>query len=868
MERYSTLWGTDKAGVYGRQGASKGLSAFLTNKIGGSNVKDVVGLTEKILSGFKALPGYELETLDNKPLAVVYAPMYLKNKPGMPTTMKGFCALSVNGMENRAGRKESNYAHTFFFSQQEMLSAGEYNYLDLLMGTYQLTARDVKGHRDGTSRINFEQLPAKVSPVRRAQDLPCVVKAIDCIYQNKNVVIVLEEGVSFNRRAMEILTQLYSMMQPALATETGFATYQTVDRIQELSAETNVQVYVVPAGVEVNKLSANKFEVLNLAAGRVVPEQTPLAMTLLDWDKFDWHYRQSAMEHLFAKSSDYLNAEEFVKLSRQFFAQVQDLNGWLTDTSKHGTITSIEALAAEDKTQTGWKLVPWARKAFESKVPALLKNTSLDALNAQNVALVYEYDGTDERLKKLSVSDGSDASARQKAAREFQYGRKLAGINEAVLCQKIWEKAEGRVSPAYKAEIKSRDEKIQNADAVHQKAMADKDAAHAEEITGLNAAHAAELTAAEEAKQTAVAAEKANTAAVQAKLDDADRVWGEKLNKLNADHTAAMAAKDTAHTEAVTKLNADHTAELAAKDTAHTAAMEAAEKAKAAAVAAEAGKTAAVQTKLDQANTQLEEAKKAFAAQGEELSKAKNAAIKRKQKNEAYEAEITRLNNLLIAEGKDPTPPAPPKPKEPTMTMLGVEMPKSAMKVIAIFAAAALIIGAIVSGVIVGLVAGGKEDPVQTTPPTTTTPAESTSTPTSKPTLPPETTVPSETTLPPETTVPTAAEPDVQSVELEDGTVIDLTEILAEARWKKAGDASFDEQDLIDMKNILGTSRTPVCLVKGDDGSIAVYDYTDDSEKAQKLLGILTDDGHTALVQEDFVLVLVSEEALSAGENP
>ena len=243
MERYSTLWGTDKAGVYGRQGTSKRLGNFLTQQIGGSNVKDVVDITEKILTGFKSLPGYELESLDNKPLAVVYSPMYLKNKHGMPSDMKGFCALSVNGMENRVGRKESNYAHTFFFSQQDMLKAGEYNYLDLLMGTYQVTCRDVKAHRDGVGRINFEQAPNKVSPVMRNQDVPLVLQTIEQIYRGRNVVIALEKNANFNSRAKDVLTQIYAMMQPVLAAETGFATYQTVDRIQELSAETNVQIY-------------------------------------------------------------------------------------------------------------------------------------------------------------------------------------------------------------------------------------------------------------------------------------------------------------------------------------------------------------------------------------------------------------------------------------------------------------------------------------------------------------------------------------------------------------------------------------------------------------------------------------------------
>ena len=771
MERYSTLWGTDKAGVYGRQGTSKRLSTFLTQKIGGTNVKDVVDATEKIMAGFKVLPGYELESLDNKPLAVVYAPMYLKNKPGMPAGIKGFCALSVNGMENRGeGWRDSKYAHTFFFAQQEMLGNGEFNHLDLLMGTYPLTARDVAGHRNGTSPLNFDQLPNKVNPVMRKQDMPLVVKTVENVYQGRNVVISLEAGVDFNRRALEVLTQIYAMMQPVLATETGFATYQTVDRILELAAETNVQIYVVPNGMDLSKLYGGKFEILDLAAERVVPEQTPLAMVLLDWMKYSWSHRRQVMAHLFGKSSDYLNAEEFVRLSKAFFAQLQDLNAWLVDSSKHNTVTTLAQLQAEDKTQTGWRLVPWARESFESKVPHLLqKPLTLDALTAEALVTAYEYDGADAHVKQLSAVENPDREGQKAAVAAYQYGRKLSGVSEAVLCQKVWEKAERRLSPGYNKEITGLNKKIADDAAAHEKAMAARDEAHKTEVTGLTTAHAAALVAKDQEKDSAVAAEKAITAAVQAKLDDADRVHGEEVAKLNAAHKTEVEQLAAAHQTVVTGLQSDIAArdqsiarlntDLGVKDQTITG--------------LNSSLSAKDQTIAGQ-KADLTKAAADYAAQGEELSKARTAAIRRKEKLTAAEAEIGRLNELLMGKGIDPTPK---KPKEPTMNLLGVEMPKSAMKVIAIFAAAALLIGAILSGVIVGLVAGGKED-AEPTVPTTTAPVE----PSTEPSIAPATepSVP-ETTAPPETTVPPTEPPAVSALN-DDGTV-DWFTVRSEVLW-------------------------------------------------------------------------------------
>ena len=548
MERYSTLYGTKQAGPYERLGSSKRLGNFLTQKIGAADIKGVVELTEKLIAGIDMLPGYENETLINKPLAVVYAPLYLEKKPGMTKGMKGFCALAVSGLEHRPIKQESGhetretrFSHTWFFSREDMLREGEFNYLDLLMGTQLTTSRDVDLHREGSLTVNLDRLPQKVHPTLVEKDLGAVFMTIDALYQKKDVVLVVEPGVNFNRRSMELLTQIYSMMQPVMATETGFATYQTQKRILEMSADTNIQIYVVPAGTDLSALPANKFEILDLADG-VTLRRTPVTETLNMWRKLDWKTRSRSLAHMFGGSSDYSNAEQFVKLSHEFISQVQALNAWAADTSKNKTITTMAQIQAEDKTESDWKLVPWARETFEKKIPDLLKDTSVDVLNARNIAVIYEYNGTDAELKERSIGT-VDRAALNNAALQYQYGRKLAGANEGELCRLIWEKADERVGVGYRAQLQAKDDEI----AARDKKFDDRENEFKTAWEKQKQIHEAALT-------RAVEVEKANTAAVQAKLDTADQVHAQQVDALNQQHQTAVDNLNQQHRTAMNDL--------------------------------------------------------------------------------------------------------------------------------------------------------------------------------------------------------------------------------------------------------------------------------------------------------------------------
>lgn len=728
MERYSTLNGTEQSGSYKRLGSSKHLANFLTQKVGASDAIAAMVTTETLIAGISMLPGYEKETLSNKPLAVVYAPLYLGKILKTTTDMKGFCALAVSGLEH-LDERESSYSHTWFFPREDMLTAGEYNYLDQLMGTPLTTSQDVNLHRKGSLPVDLDRLPQKVHPRLVRNDLPAVLVTIDALYQKKNVVLVLEEGVNFNRRSMELLTQIYSLMQPMLATETGFATYQSQERIQALSAKTNVQIYVVPAGSELNSLPADKFRILDLSKP-IGPVASPVVETLVKWANWDWNLRSRAMAHLFAKNDDYANGDHFVKLSREFFAQAEDLSSWLRDTSKHKSLTTLAELQAEDKTETGWKLVPWAREAFNKKYPELLKD-KVELLNARNIAAFYEYHGADQDLKERSKGT-VDPAAVNSAARQYQYGRTLAPTDESELCRLVWEKADQRVGVGYRAEIddlKAHEETLKQE---HEQAVESLNLKHEQAVDTLKQEHQQQIegkdreiadnqqkfesawnnreadyqkkstereAAHQEALTVAIAAEAAKTAAVQAKLDEADKVHADHVATLTQEHQNAMEQQKQAADNALNTLRkqaSDRVSELTSANVALSKDLEQANLDK-----------GSLQTSLTQAKQRYNAMKSSLEQANQDKGRLQNDLNDANLANTTLQSELntaTQSYASLAAQYQAATgqpPPTLPVPTRPVPTP--PDDPKPELPKLAIIGAAALILGMLLGFLISGL---------------------------------------------------------------------------------------------------------------------------------------------------------------------
>ena len=216
---------------------------------------------ERDYSDFRLLPGYyNAETDDCKPVAVRYAPFRQGER---------FCyIISVCGKENSPGeRRETHFSLYTVGLLDELLENDEgWNYLDLILGGFNAgTGRwisdvDMKYIRETQKRKReVRLLPGKIT-VSQLPDRVVAIHVVEALYDSKDkpVILRLEPDVSFNRRAVELLTQIYSLMEPRFAIKTGFCAYQNPETLFAAVEETNIRLFLLPYGAELTAEIATK----------------------------------------------------------------------------------------------------------------------------------------------------------------------------------------------------------------------------------------------------------------------------------------------------------------------------------------------------------------------------------------------------------------------------------------------------------------------------------------------------------------------------------------------------------------------------------------------------------------------------------
>ena len=466
MDRYSTIRGTIASGAEMRLAESDGLSAFLQS-LGALDANSVLQVVDSQLRGFERLTGYETEKQNQKPVAIRYAPMHLYKMRGMER-VRPFCALSVSGVENREDRI-SQYSQTFIFSHEQALRGTDgYNYLDMLLGTELLSWKTLELYRNKQASLECDSPLRKIIPKIEAHDLIVTLKTVEAIYQKKNVVIQLEPNFSFNDRALSLLAGIYSLLPPRLAVEVGYATYQRAADIPKIVERNSIRIFVLPAGESVGQLP-DSFLHLDLATTPTPVKKTPLMETLVKWVQFPWERRQSAMQELFKDEREYQDEALFVQKSTACFDSIRSAEQWSRDTSKNGTISSLEELYAEYEAHQS-QYVPWFDEMFRNRITALLKApNTLDHLNAQ-------------AAEKLRTAVKEEQPQMRKV---YLFGQKFGKVDINTLCNLVSE---------------------------HQKSKDDIERAlDREKAEAALAAEQENTRKAEEARNTAVAAEKENT---------------------------------------------------------------------------------------------------------------------------------------------------------------------------------------------------------------------------------------------------------------------------------------------------------------------------------------------------------------------
>lgn len=483
MKQYSTLWGTSAGDRYGYLWSNPRLLDFL-KKLGAPDQKLAANKTLSILRAFKDYPDYGTQPTDDKPVSAHYAPMHLYKLPEFPVTMRPFAAFSVTGSENRLGGRNSTYTHTVFLPIEVMRGGdSEYNFLDVMFGTPLTTWQQVEAFREGRSNFQPDSPPAKVEP--EFHDLETALYAASVLIESKgekNIILRLEKGYGFNRRAFELLKQIYSLLPPRLATETGFATYHPVENIDELSKRNSIQVFVLPAEAEIRGLDQNKNIVLDLSDEdyEVPLRRTPLIETLIKWSQMPWARRYAAYNYLFASEEiNYQDSKTYIELSVSFLKSAQGMEAWLASEDNEGCISSLQDLEKLFADHPDWAKIPWGMDSIKEAMPDLLaEDVELSSLLAQSVA-TCRFTG--------------DAEEMQKEFSRYQLGNLFEEPNIIEVCDTVAEKQRAKTKAEDKLIFDELAAKHTAAIAAKDSEIARQKAAHAQEKQDLSNLHAQEL---------------------------------------------------------------------------------------------------------------------------------------------------------------------------------------------------------------------------------------------------------------------------------------------------------------------------------------------------------------------------------------
>ena len=582
MDRYSFLNGSRVDGTLVLFGGSAGRAKFFTS-LGATDPTALQRLTKQILNGFQILPEFENETTDTKPVAVRYAPMHLYRKKET-ASIKAFCAMNIAGDENR-GDRISTYDHTFVWSVNEMCAGKQFNHVDLLFGTKLTGWQEVMRYRNKEGDFNYDRLPDKVNPEIRRSDIGLCIRCIEAIYAGKNVVIRIEKGHNFNTRSRDILMQIYSLLQPKLAVEVGFASYQDPKKIAALANELSMRIFVLPAGCELNDVPAG-FVILDLAentAGFKL-EHSPLVDTLVKWLAYDFEKRLAAYRSIFADVTDYQNADLFVQRSEEFFAAEKALNEWKS-TVKRGSVADMDQLREVYRQHIENSIVPWAIDEFTIRIPGMLA-----AGKTINGLL------TDAAVGISSTS----GDAQKQESERYLFGKSYGSVEVGKLSQGLLAHQKKVSDAEWAPKVAAAQAETLEAKAEGDRRVAEEQQKAAEELAAANAAAAAAL--AEEQQRTRVAQQET----LDAKTEGDKRV-AEEQQKAAAELAAANAAATAALAEEQERTRAAQQATLEAIEEGNKRVAEEQQKAAAELAAAAAAAAAALAEEQERTRTAQQE---------------------------------------------------------------------------------------------------------------------------------------------------------------------------------------------------------------------------------------------------------------------
>lgn len=509
MERYGYIFGTDSVGEYTEIVSSPGIRDFV-QKHGTPFPMDALDQMLKLLGGYEFLPGYESQPEKSKPVAMRYVPLHMGGLYDMPVNMKPVYALCVSGMELQMGYKKIGYDALVVMDHRELIRGGELSCMDQILGTYLLSSQEANAMRRKASRTNPALLPEKVAVPNRKEDTDAVLNILEGLLSGKRVVVRLEKGHAFNTRAMEILSQVYSLLHPRLAAETGFATYHNPSQLNDLAKMTGIRLFVLPGEAESVVLPDNG--VLVDLAQKQENQVTNLMKCLKLWLTVKPEDRMETLSKVFADPKlDVWDSNKFMVETVKFFG-----DPFFKYKPTQGKCATLEELKAEYMKFPALKLdIGWVLKRFAAHLPVLLPaGVKLGEWKANAVA---------------SLSGAADEDTRKKYMDLYTFAQKLddgdASQYAVIQTRKVvQEQADAKCQEQQSAF----DQKLAELTRSHDKALTDQKTAHAKALAEQKASHDKAMAEERSAHQKALAAQK--TAGDKA-LADAKKNLGDELSK-------------------------------------------------------------------------------------------------------------------------------------------------------------------------------------------------------------------------------------------------------------------------------------------------------------------------------------------------
>lgn len=443
MERYGQFYGCDQNGYYRVLGKSPGIEKFLQDN-GARDPGAVLDEIAKPLRHFEQFKGY---SSDAYPVSVCYVPMHLDRTSESFRGMKPLYAIAVNGSEHKG--RDSSYSCFAVMSQEEIL-AGTYTHLDHIFGTPLVSWMELQELREKGIEKDYSMTPSRVEIPIREKDRKAVFFGVKAIYSGACLVIRVEKGFGFNRHSMELLSQIYSLLPPRLAVETGFATYQTESAIKAIRQRTGVRVYVIPGEASFPDLGADMVRLdMNDPASITLEEKDEVVLAAKWWSKREYTQRIEAMRVVFGDPSlSLMNAEEYGKLTRSFSEECKRL-GKPGETK----ISDLEGLKQwYDSFSASTRSVGWAQKRMRATAQKLLvEGLTLEQLEADAAAqlvLARQQEEPSARKQWQSLFTAAHALAsgdttkegRNRSFQAFEKGagylvKKITGVLQARLQQ-------------------------------------------------------------------------------------------------------------------------------------------------------------------------------------------------------------------------------------------------------------------------------------------------------------------------------------------------------------------------------------------------------------------------------------------------